>query len=77
MVIRLSNAPARGTNNTSRVENLVAAQDLAREALRDKGLPPLVPVVYAWGSRKPNVEDPTGLGWVLGEWRAGEELVHL
>jgi len=76
IVIRFSNAQARGTNNVSRVENLAAAQCLAREALLTKGLPPLVPAVYAWGSRKPDVEGPMGLGWVLDEWRSGRELVH-
>jgi len=74
MVIRFSNPQASGVNNTNRVENIVAAQHLTRTALLASGLPPVVPAVYAWAAYRPEVGGVRGLGWILDEFRPGEDL---
>ncbi|OAA64208.1 Aminoglycoside phosphotransferase [Niveomyces insectorum RCEF 264] len=70
-----ANPHARGVNNAHRVENIVAAQHLSRGALLASGLPPLVPAVYAWAPYRPEIEGEGGLGWMLDEFRTGEELI--
>lgn len=63
LVIRLPNA-ATGLNNFNRVQNVVAAISLMREALKDFS-PLLVPAVYGWASAD------QGQGWILQEYMPG------
>lgn len=75
VILRMSNALAEGLNNLNRVENDVAAQQLAREALRAAGLASLVPAVYAWSPcRYEAVLDETGFGWTISEFKPGSDL---
>jgi len=56
-------------NQSIRVQNYVAAAELARNALKSKGLPAsIVPRVYAWSTSGP---DPDGVGWILEEHMPG------
>ncbi|KAK3937888.1 phosphotransferase enzyme family-domain-containing protein [Diplogelasinospora grovesii] len=76
LVIHLSNPLAEGLNNTNRVENMVAAQFLVRQAAL-AGLSPVVPVpaVYAWSPcRYPEISDETGFGWTMSEYKLGSDL---
>ncbi|OTB18830.1 hypothetical protein K445DRAFT_19439 [Daldinia sp. EC12] len=75
LVIRMSNPSAEGLNNANRVENDVAAQRLARESIRSKGLDPVVPAVYAWAPcRYPEVSGEAGFGWTISEFKPGSDL---
>ena len=74
LVLRFSNPHARGINNTNRVQNIVAAQHLARQALSASGLQAVVPAVYAWAPYRPEVQGADGLGWILDEFRPGEDM---
>ncbi|KAI1100154.1 hypothetical protein F4804DRAFT_336538 [Jackrogersella minutella] len=75
LVIRMSNPLAEGLNNANRVQNDVAAQHLARQAIQSAGLPPVVPALYAWAPcTYPEVPDETGFGWTMSEFRPGADL---
>lgn len=56
-------------NQSIRVQNSVAAAELARKGLLLKGLPAsIVPSVYAWSTLGPDTE---GVGWILEEHMPG------
>jgi len=56
-------------NQSIRVQNSVAAAELARNALKSKGLPAsIVPSVYAWSTSGPDID---GVGWILEEHMPG------
>ncbi|KAI0129734.1 hypothetical protein BJ170DRAFT_719732 [Xylariales sp. AK1849] len=75
IIVRMSNPLAEGLNNANRVENDVAAQQLAREALHAAGLPSLVPDVYAWERcRHEEVPSEIGFGWTISEFKTGSDL---
>ncbi|KAI2463779.1 hypothetical protein F4781DRAFT_426085 [Annulohypoxylon bovei var. microspora] len=75
LVIRMSNPLAEGINNANRVENDIAAQNLARRSVQSAGLPPVVPAVYAWAScRYPDVPGEAGFGWTMSEFKPGSDL---
>jgi hypothetical protein len=75
IIVRLSNQLAEGLNNANRVENEVAAQFLARGSLAAAGLDPVIPAVYAWSPcRSHDVAAEDGFGWVLAEYKPGEDL---
>jgi hypothetical protein len=57
-------------NHSVRVENSVAAANLVRKALEIKGLPAIVPDVYAYGTEGSN-DDGTGCGWILEQHMEG------
>lgn len=73
LVIRLSNPLAEGLNNANRVENEVSSLYLARQALEQAGVAPVVPAVYAWAP-KSHGEHEEGFGWVVTEFKDGSDL---
>lgn len=68
-LIRLSNA-ASGLNQANRVENEVAAMDLARQALRPINLAHVIPDVYGWAPAANGAQ-----GWILMEYKSGINLL--
>ncbi|KAK4443222.1 aminoglycoside phosphotransferase [Podospora aff. communis PSN243] len=74
IVLRFSNPDARGVNNANRVQNIIASQQLVCEALLASALPAVVPAVYAWAPPRPEIDGAAGLGWILDEFRPGEDL---
>lgn len=58
-----------GMNNTNRVENEVAAMELARTAVGE-----IVPGVYAWKAAQGDGSCEEGFGWIVMEYREGEML---
>lgn len=73
IIVRLSNPLAMGMNNANRVENEVAAMELARRAVRKRGYADIVPCVYAWKSAQLD-RGEEGFGWVVMEYKEGEML---
>lgn len=55
----------------------MAAQQLVRQAFQASGLPDLIPDTYAWAPYRPEIEGGKGLGWILSEFRPGEELAKV
>ena len=75
LVMKLSNPAADGLNNANRIENDVAVQHLVRQSMRQAGLPPLVPAIYAWApATTPDATDEENFGWIMSELRDGVDL---
>ena len=72
LIVRLSNPGALGMNNTNRVENEVAAMQLARHAMAQlgDGYAGLVPAVYAWKAGA-SADREGEFGWTVMEYMAG------
>ncbi|OAA56282.1 Aminoglycoside phosphotransferase [Niveomyces insectorum RCEF 264] len=74
LVFKLSNVAVE-PNNVNRVENDVAVQHLVCQSMSQRGLPPLIPPVYAWSpSMATEPVDEAGFGWILSELKSGVDL---
>lgn len=76
LVVKLSNLAVESANGAAdRVQNDVVMQHLVRQSVAQRGLPPLVPAVYAWASATTtDGTDEKGFGWILSELRSGVDL---
>jgi len=68
LIVRLSNPNAEGINQANRVQNEVAALFLARRGQA----PSVIPAVYDWHARSPDLEND--MSWILMEFKTGVGL---
>lgn len=64
-------------NNANRIQNEVAAQFLARQAVIDAGLKAVVPAVYAWSSGawvRKEITSENDFAWTMLEVKAGVDF---
>lgn len=75
VIVKLSNPRASDANNSNRVPNDVAAQQLVRQPLAAAGLEGLIPDVYAWApARLTDEMNEKDFGWIISEFKAGVDL---
>lgn len=74
LVVRLSNLGAEGLNNANRVANDVAGSFIARQAIENAGLEQIVSAVYAWAPSSSIDVIEENFGWVVYEYKRGQDL---
>lgn len=84
LVLRIANPRILRLSHKNRIQNTVASMVLARNGIEnalspeEKTLAHVVPRVYEWeASKQADISDPQGWGWILCEYKEGDNLASV